>query len=79
MQRTGSCSKLQETALLRVSSYIKEVFRLWIRFVKTGLGRGEYKKLIIMIIIIIIIIIIITIMIIIKLGNGEGEGNCSKN
>ena len=44
---TGSCYKHSITAennTARDSSYIKEGFRLWIRFVETGLGGFDKEK-----------------------------------
>ena len=46
-RRAGSCYKHSTTAensTSRDSSYIKEGFRLWIRFVETGFGNLEKKK-----------------------------------
>ena len=45
--RTGNCYKHSitvENNTARDSLYIKEGFRLWIRFVETGLGLGLIKK-----------------------------------
>ena len=47
MHRTGSCYKhhiTAENSTARDSSYIKEGFRLWIRFVETGFGNLEKKR-----------------------------------
>ena len=46
-RRTGSCYKYSITAensTARDSLYIKESFRLWIRFMETGLGRFDKEK-----------------------------------
>ena len=46
-RRTGSCYKnsiTAENSTAKDSLYIKEGFRLWIRFVETGLGGFDKEK-----------------------------------